>query len=229
MPKIDIRDIEAAQEAIARGKRLKLLRQIAGLTRDQLAEAAEISNTTISYWENATYSGITQKGAEKVIKAISEIGIDCSVVWLMHGVGSGPNIPAGTVVAPPPYDVSTLGTFISGSIIGSSLQKEIDVFVSTNRKAVITSIENTYMAPFLRKGDVVGGLWTPSEKLASQEFCIVKIENNLEVRNVQPLAKKGIFDLSYMTYAEDMTRAYQLKNIKLSELAPIIRIWRKFE
>ncbi len=75
---------------VARGQRLKLLRELADLTRDQLAALAKVSSASMSYWENATHSGLSHKGAERIVAAVSKQGITCSVEWLLLGSGSGP-------------------------------------------------------------------------------------------------------------------------------------------
>jgi transcriptional regulator with XRE-family HTH domain len=93
---------------VARGLRLKLLRELADLTRDELAAIAKVSSASMSYWENATHSGLSHKGAERIVAAVSQRGIICSVEWLLLGSGSRPR--RGDLRSPKTDVTDTLAT-----------------------------------------------------------------------------------------------------------------------
>lgn len=77
--------------AVARGRRFKRLRGMLGLTRNDFADALGYSRASISYWENATYNGLMQSGAERAVALAGERGVFCTVEWLMLGSGQPPS------------------------------------------------------------------------------------------------------------------------------------------
>jgi len=76
--------------AKARGKRLRLVRKMSGLTLNELAEKHSLGVSTIKYWECAKNQGLSSKGAKKIITAMQSQGVQCSYMWLMHGIGLPP-------------------------------------------------------------------------------------------------------------------------------------------
>lgn len=208
--------------AIARGKRLKRIRQLAGLTRDALAAQAGVSKATFSYWENASLSSLSDKGAEKVVKALAKQGISCSLEWLLLGIGHSPQIK-GLRLDLPNSDFSAAST----PMVNDDLRAEIDLFQSLHADSIITTIKHAAMSPILAAGDVVGGVWqSPSNLIDSDKPYIVSVNQQLQVRKVKRTAETGLFDLSYISYLSDLAEPFEIKAAKLTKLARIIRIWR---
>ncbi len=211
--------------AIARGKRLKRIRQLAGLTRDALAAQAGVSKATFSYWENASLSSLSDKGAEKVVRALAKQGIVCSLEWLLLGIGNSPQIK-DLMLELPDSDLSATGS-ASTPMVKDNLRAEIDLFQSLNADSIITTLVNAAMSPILATGDIVGGVWQPPSSLIdTDKLYIVSFNQQLQVRKVKRTAEAGLFDLSYISYLSDLTEPFEIKAVKLSKLAPIIRIWR---
>ena len=73
-----------------RGKRLRLVRKMSGLTLNDLSTKYDFGASTIKYWECAKCNGLSAKGAKKIIAAIQNEGVQCSFMWLMYGIGSPP-------------------------------------------------------------------------------------------------------------------------------------------
>lgn len=204
--------------AVARGKRLKRIRQLAGLTRDELAAQANVSKATISYWENASLSSLSDKGAEKVIKALAKYGVACSLEWLLLGIGNPPQIQDLMLES---------STVIDSPATNSSLQSEIDLFQSHNPNSVVITVRHAAMAPIIEPGDKVGGIWQPASLCAEPDkICIVTLNQQLQVRKVKKTAEPGVFNLSYISYLHDLADPFEVKNVMLGQVAPIIRIWR---
>lgn len=211
--------------AIARGKRLKRIRQLAGLTRDELAGQAEVSKATLSYWENASLSSLSDKGAEKVIKALAKCGISCSLEWLLLGIGNPPQIK-DLMYELPPQEVITLPPAQMASFSGS-LPNEIDLFQAQNPNSAIVTIQHAAMSPIIEAGDTVGGIWqTPADCINHDKICIVEINQQLQVRKVRKALEAGFYDLSYISYLNDLTEPFELRNTQLLKVAPVIRVWR---
>jgi transcriptional regulator with XRE-family HTH domain len=134
---------------IARGRRLKRLRTLAGLTHDNLAAKANVSRASMSYWENATFNGLSLKAAEKLIPVIKAEGIHCSAEWLCWGLGPNPSPVSASVQHP----ISTSHKDIQLS----EIQQEIALFISLHPHAVVMQVSHNGMAPFFTHGDYVGG------------------------------------------------------------------------
>jgi transcriptional regulator with XRE-family HTH domain len=66
-------------------ERMKLARELAGLTRAQFAKRVGIGQASVNDWESGTTSDI---GIRKFAKAAEVLGV--SVDWLNKGEGSGP-------------------------------------------------------------------------------------------------------------------------------------------
>jgi transcriptional regulator with XRE-family HTH domain len=211
--------------AIARGKRLKRVRQLAGLTRDELANQAGVSKATFSYWENASLSSLSDKGAEKVIKALTQYGITCSLEWLLLGIGNPPQMK--NLMFEFPKQATINHAALVNSITSHSLQNEIDLFLSANSNSIVTTVKHTAMSPIIEVGDKVGGIWQPADaSFIHDKICIVSLNDQLQLRKVKKITDEGLFDLSYISYINDLPEPFELKNIQLTSVAPIIRIWR---
>ncbi len=211
--------------AIARGKRLKRVRQLAGLTRDELANQAGVSKATLSYWENASLSSLSDKGAEKIVKALAKYGIACSLEWLLLGIGNAPQMQDLMFELPKPETLPLVAS--ASDILSNSLQAEIDLFLSANANSVATVVKHTALNPIIEAGDRIGGIWQSAESpLIHDKLCIVNLNNQLQVRKVKKTNDQGLFDLSYISYSHDLNEPFELKNIQLLTVAPIIRIWR---
>lgn len=76
----------------ARARRLLSLRGLAGISRDLLHKRYGIAKATLQNWESARAGGLTGKGAHRILKVYHAEGIVCSFDWLMHGIGSGPEL-----------------------------------------------------------------------------------------------------------------------------------------
>lgn len=199
-----------------RGRRLKALRKFAGLKRDQLANLAGVSPASISYWENASLSELNEKGGEKVIKALQEEkGINCSVEWLLYGIGGSPfkegNIPFQLV-----HTQNSTNT----------LNQEITLFLS-NPESIVFQVTSSSMSPILEPNDIAGGVWcSPADYGHIDKICIVDIQGALQVRKIKRSVIDGCYDLSYLTFSNDSSEPFEIKGINLIKIAPIVRVWK---
>lgn len=197
---------------IERGRRLKKLRALAGLTMNELAELAGVSRVAISYWENASPAGLSAKGAHKVVNALQKEKIYCTFEWLWEGVGEDPQYAAMK--------------FYGGENIDSvdmlfSTSKEIEFFLRTNSQAVVVKVDNAALWPTFEFNDIVGGTWQPIAALRSEGFCIVTLNDVNQVRWVKKINK--IVQLSFTPY---VTSESEIEKVEMANVAPIIRVWR---
>lgn len=78
--------------AQARGKRLKTVRIMTGLTRKLFEEKYGISASTIQSWEIGEADGLTEHDVKRLLPVLLKEGIACTEQWLLYGIGSFPHI-----------------------------------------------------------------------------------------------------------------------------------------
>jgi len=208
---------ENDESAVAIGKRLKRLRQMAGLTRTELAEKATVGRTSLTYWEHAKANPMKPRNRAKILAAIKDAGVECSESWLLTGTGLPPRIILQET--PAEYPITIPNT-------NENRDKEIKLFTSLHRLAVVITMENNCMAPVFEKGDTVGGVWQSPINLTSEKICIVQVEGKIQVRRVRNGSQQGQFHLAYLVCDPTEIEPFELKDFPLQKIAPVIRLWR---
>ncbi len=218
--------LENDESASAFGKRLKHLRLLADLNRNQLAEMANINKSTISHWEHARSqhgNPPTRTSIGKLLDAFRTTGWACSESWLLTGKGN------------PPIKIhdETIGAagYISQQDSVSELNQwtfndEVKLFMK-NKNAVTFKMSNTYMYPIFQDGDFLGGIWQPSDIINEEKICIIDVDNNLQVRRVKKSSQENLFNVAYLVYDKNQKEPFEMNNVKLKEVAPVIRLWRQ--
>jgi transcriptional regulator with XRE-family HTH domain len=205
---------------IARGARLRKARKITILSSEQMAEALGYSRQTVSYWENGVNGGLTQKGAVKVVNLLKNYGVQCDIAWLLYGIGD-----ISLIKAPDPtFKISEQQ---SAYITDSDASQEIDLFTKTRENSVVIQLKHPFMQPFFDQGDWVGGCFMPMHAKLIGLNCIVKIEDDYEVRFLKEGSIQGKYNLILTNYSSDPHYPFELTNLKLVEIAPVIRVWKK--
>jgi len=207
----------------ALGVRLKILRAMAGLKRLELAGLAGVSKTSLSYWENGKTRSISLRSMRKILKAIEHKGVFCNEEWLLTERGEPPKKISGS------GQTTSIDSNID--ILSSSFEREINQFLSScgnQDKAAIVRVENDSMNPQFEKGDILGGVFVSADTidLTKEKFCIIKIHGKLDVRRVRNGNTKGKFNLSYLSRDEHNASPFEISDISLEMLAPIVRVWR---
>lgn len=170
-------DINKKNLAVERGKRIKLARQIAGLTRKDMAAKYDINDNTIQSWEKGV-NLLTEQKAQKLVTAFVEAGLSITTEWLLSG-----------------HDPILFGELFSTAEISTNKNQEfkdvikidkdfkildeIKYFRSTNDNAIVATVTDDSLMPFFKIGDYIGGTYTPEEQLQSLvgHFCIIILEN----------------------------------------------------
>lgn len=210
-----------------RGKRLRLVRKMAGLTLKELAKKYDLGISTIKYWECAINKGLSSKGAKKFIAAMQQQGIQCSHIWLMHGVGLPPyffNINSNNKITEAlSFDQITVEE-------EESINCEISLFCNKISAAITSTIFDDGMEPFYSIGDTVGGRNFSGENLinAIGKNCLVEtINHQLLCRRVSQGNSPDTFNLSCVN-PNTTANTPNLYEVKLLSAAPITRMWRRF-
>ncbi|MGC1182112.1 hypothetical protein [Legionella sp.] len=139
-------------EARERGERLRRLRNLANLSRKALCDQAGININTYIGYEVGRYGGLTKKGAEKIIQYLRSKGVYCSLEWLMHEVGKGPQVitEVNTEGKSCPFPLS-LGE-------EQKIKEELLLFHNHYENSVDCSVVDDGMIPFYKIGDYVAGV-----------------------------------------------------------------------
>lgn len=204
-----------------RGARLRLLRNIAGLTQAKFSEICDVSEPSIRLWEKSQATILSEKGAAKIIHGLKNMGIDCSLNWLLSGIGEPPMTHLSAALT---TQVETDEQTISFG----SLQPEITLFSKSHSNSLITIVEDSAMEPILQKNDIVGGIKLYGEAMAHgvNKICIVEDANkNIFVRKIITNLSKHFFRLGITNLNINATEA-PIIDAKLLSLAIVARVWR---
>ncbi len=222
--------LENDESAIAIGKRLKHLRLLAGINRYELAEKANINKSTLSLWENAksVEGKPTNRSITKLLNAFKEAGVVCNEIWLLTGTGIAPVMVKHPTLNTNLNEVNNVEHLVVANDFQNTqtFENELKLFLK-NKGSVIYKIKHNFMYPIFRAGDMLGGIWQPSTISDDEKICIINIDNNLQVRRVRKSIHEGYFNVSYLTYDKDQIEPFEINNVSLLTIAPIIRVWRK--
>lgn len=134
------------------GRRLKTARSLAGITRKDFESKFGISMHTLQSWELGR-NPLPEKAASKLVEVFHEIGVVCSIQWLLKGHGKSPSLVNSDFV-PYPINDKNVAPLLHGE---NTIQKEIDFFKLNNPNAVVIMVSDDTMQPTYSMGDFVGG------------------------------------------------------------------------
>ena len=167
-------------DIIAAGNRVKSARMLSGHSRQSFAKVSDISMATLRAWEEPQggRSGLTVKGAKRIVQALKNVGIHCCDIWLLHGIGIGPKIidkcNISEIYEKPSWDEE------------EAIFKDIESFKINNPDPIIAMVSNQLMVPRFFYGDYVGGSKVSGEKLKLifDRACIICIEEKILIKNL---------------------------------------------
>lgn len=217
-----------------RANRLRYLRKMSHLSMKEFAQHCNLGLTTINYWEQG-YSSVTERGAQKVSKAMREEGIECSVIWLMTGYGEPPKVTDSSKLSKLNYKSLESLSRISINekksdypLENNEIKEELALFRKNYPEHLICLIDNESMKPLYGPGDLVAGkkLTDKNMELGHGADCIVELEGRkLLIRRVKIAHVANSYDL-YVINSDASLEFPPLRNMKVLSLAPIIRIWK---
>ena len=220
--------LNEAQKSSAkeRGKRLRLVRKMSSLTLDELSSKHDFGVSTIKYWECAKNQGLSSKGAKKIIAAMQVEGVQCSYMWLMHGVGLPPqflcvhynqDLKVNLDISQVAYEEE------------KSIEHEITLFCDKIINAIALTIFDDGMEPIHAVSDSVGGkrLYGDDLEKVIGKDCIVEMEDNqLLCRRVAQGDAPDNFNL-YCINPNTVANPPHVYGVKLLSAAPISRVWKR--
>lgn len=203
-----------------RAWRLKRIRNLANLTRDQMCEDGQINRNTLISWENARFGGLTQNGAVRIVAKVMQEGVYTTLDWLMHGLGAAPS------VNPIPLIQENNSSEYNENLI---IAYELAFFKAKNLNAVDFIVDDEGMLPQYKKTDVVAGKKRTEDQIQCilGRDCIVQTEcGETLLRNIREGKDSNTFTLICTNPDIQMKRSILL-DVKLVYAAPVIWHRRK--
>lgn len=203
----------------ARGKRLKTVRVMAGLTRSGLEQKYGISASTIQSWEAAKAGGLTERGIERVIPILKEEGIFCSADWLFYGVGKPPH-PTNLSIPQVQEDELSYLSLPEDKII----VQELLTFRKLNPNVLDLIVSDDGMEPHYKTADYVAGKRRKGmdiDSLLEQDCIIETTDNELLLRRLKRSGLPGRYTLMCANLKTSVVKP-TLYDQKLISAAPIL-------
>lgn len=212
-----------------RGIRVAKLINMTGLSRKDFCLKYDIGTTTLRQWERPTIKGLTEKGAERLIRFAQQENIKCSFEWLYNGNG----LPPYFEIEPVTDQQLSLGEKQHPDQSGllecdESMNDEVKRFMLSVKNAVTVTISDAGLEPNYKIGDVVGGSF--DSPVNANEYlnkvCIVFTQDN-EIF-VRKLTKTGnSYSLRVPNENAPKTLAREISDIEIKKISGIYRAWKK--
>jgi len=209
-----------------RGKRLKIIRKLSGLTRQAMTDKYGIPYGNFQNWEDGRYSGLTEEGAKTMLKAYAQEGVEATLEWLMHGVEPGPKITSKFYTKNNPK--ITVDDLDDQNAENTAIIRELMLFKEDHQQQVLAMIVNDDgMEPYYHIGEYVAGKFSSGKdilQLIGQD-CIVECDNNLYLRHLKSGNTEDSFNL--ICHNSRTTAIPAIYDSKITRAAPVMWLRRK--
>ena len=222
---IDTIKNQTNQQAEQRAKRLKSLREMTGLSRNDFYQRYGVPRGTLQNWESARFGGLTEKGAKTILQAFHAEGIYCEIEWLLEGTGNTPKFNTNThqqrhKTFKQHFDVSE-NIFEEET---NQITKEVLLFRQNHKQSIDIIVTDDAMKPHWHPGDYIAGVKRYQHDIKSTigEFCIVQTQQyGTLLRKVQAGDEDGRYNLM-MTNHNTTVKQPVIYNIQLISSAPVL-------
>lgn len=208
-----------SEEQIARAQRVLSLRKMTHLSRQKFEKRFGVATSTLQHWEDPKKNGLTIKGAKRLIQLMQQANIYCTLEWLMHGVGSGPQaLPASLPASP--KRTSQVNETPEAEYIAS----ELALFSQHYPEVINTIINDDAMEPRFTPGEYVAGIRRYRQaigELIGQDCIVVTKDGELLVRKIKSMDTPGLYTLSCLNINTNVPRPI-LYQVELISAAPVI-------
>lgn len=225
MPVADILDQKSTPEA--RGKRLKSLRMMAGLSRKALEDKYDVSASTMQSWEDAKAGGLTEKGAKRAIEVFRQEGIRCNGDWLLFGIGTPPQLSDKLFQKQIQLHEAAEGRIEIAE--ERAIVNELLAFRQHNPDAVEFIMPDDGMAPLYCKGDYIAGKRRYNEAINNvlDMDCIIETkENEVLLRRLRQGSQPGVYTMICLNPNTNVLD-FSLQDREILSAAPVIWLRRK--
>jgi DNA-binding transcriptional regulator YiaG len=219
--------VEDIESPIAKGKRVRSARMLAGLNRKEFQVKHHIHVNTLKSWENPleNQKGLTLKGAERLIQALKKEGIICSKEWLISGVGQGPRL-----ISEQPKEFEEISPAPIAISQDEAILKEVQFFLDTNPNSIVTLVTNDLMSPFYKIGDYVGGYKRSEGEIKNfiNVNCIIESTTGIKlICRFLPTDKSKLYRIIYLNEPNQDDIITEDRLIYIQNAAPIVWHRRK--
>lgn len=201
------------------GKRIKMARQMANLTRKQFTDKYNINYHTLESWEKGVNS-VSEENLTLLEGFFRAEGINVSKNWILYG--NTQEIVDDMIKGKKDTQVEDIYS-LSGDL---SYFKEIKFFLENVENSAITMVLDNSLFPFYCKGDYVGGIDTGGNdtKKYIGNFCIIHITNgDIVTRKVISVKENATTICSINPKAILSTPDYY--TVYYNKIIPITRHW----
>lgn len=208
----------------AKGKRLTQLRDLAHLERDDAAKLAGVARKTYKDWEIGA-GNLSEKRAKWIVDELQARGVQCSVEWVLTGVGAEPQrqrqIWEQNVIV---SDATQTNNHVpkDAEVERHIVMGELDYFCSKHRNSIGLVISDEAMMPMYSQDDVVAGIQRTKADIASLIGidCIVKFVNGTVL--LRNLNKGRVPDLFTLICSNQQVEIKILFDQELVSAAPVL-------
>ncbi len=174
-------DHKTSTKAVEKGQRIKELREKTELNRNAFARKHGIPIPTLKHWEYGFATGLTEKGAQKLVDAFASEGITTTKDWLLYGVSTKQEEPSIEDLLEEAHD-------------------ELLFFYKKYPDAVHTIVSDDRMQPILRAGMIIAGRKInieDREKYFSRLCIVGTYDNKVLFGSLMAGSKAGVLHLGY--------------------------------
>jgi DNA-binding transcriptional regulator YiaG len=211
----------------AKGERLRRIRHLANLSREEFCIDGEINLTTLISWEVGRFGGLSAKGANRVIARVAKEGVFCTPDWLLYEIGAGPEVKADYKKLH--KQTEEMNNDIALPPENATIVEELIHFRNLNKHSIDFVVEDDTMLPHYRIGDYVAGTKRFGEKIKTllSMDCIVQTNSGqIMMRNLQPGPRENSFNL-ISTNLHTRVKDAIVYDVNLVVAAPIVWHRRK--
>ncbi len=225
--KITLLDDGSLSSASAKAERLKRVRNLANLSREEFCADGNVNVTTLISWEVGRFGGLSRKGAASVITRVAKEGVFVTPEWLLHEIGAGPEVCSDYKKIAQHAKPELVDTEITPD--DARIIEELSLFRKLNKNSIDFAVIDDAMLPHYQAGDYVAGTRRTKDKikLLIGFDCIAQLsDGRMLLRNIQSGPRENTFNLvatNFKSKAKDL----MLHDVEVVCAAPVIWHRRK--
>ncbi|MDR1560873.1 MAG: helix-turn-helix domain-containing protein [Holosporaceae bacterium] len=163
-----------------KGRRLRMVRALAGLSRQELYEKIGIATSTIDTWESGRVE-LTEKSAHRMSLALRNVGVYCSGEWLLTGSDTPPRMMDDVEKL---VFLSNTAEITNGNptaedhsnrlppFLDEDVRRELSFFVNLHKNAMFHILETDLKNSCYKRSDCVAGIVENPIKLTNKTVIV---------------------------------------------------------
>lgn len=209
----------------AKGERLKRIRHLTNLTREEFCEGSEINLATLISWEVGRFGGLSSKGAKRVITRAAKEGVFCSLEWLLYEIGAGPKVRVDYKKANQAQAAAEKNNLSEDAEEENAIIiEELMLFRKLHKQAIDFIVDDDGMLPYYQLGDYIAGTkrYAKNIKALIGYDCIIQTKDgHLTFRKLQMGPRDNSFNLVCVNL-QAKTKDLITYDVELATAAPVI-------